>query len=69
MRGDNDEDIINWFSNRLILFFESHPYYHLESNGESILIIKGQRHSTISEVKALASFGKALIDELAAKNE
>lgn len=64
LKGENQEEIKQFFSDELVLFFESHPYYHLESNGKRILILKGQRIATISEVKALASFGKALIDQL-----
>lgn len=64
LKGKDQEGIKQFFTDELVLFFESHPYYHLESNGESILILKGQRTATISEIKALASFGKELIDQL-----
>ena len=64
MRGEDEEAIRQFFTDRLILFFESHPYYHIESNGEAILIMKGQRLASISEVKALAVFGKELTHEL-----
>ncbi len=64
LRGEDEKAIIKFFSDDLILFFESHPYYHIESNGKSLIIFKGQRVSTIREVKALASFGKSLTDEL-----
>lgn len=64
LQGRDIEGIKAFFTNEVVLFFESHPYYHLESDGEQILIIKGQRIATISEVKALASYGKAFIDQL-----
>ena len=57
LRGNDEVAIRNFFTDRLILFFESHPYYHVESNGEAILILKGQRLASISEVKALAIYG------------
>jgi hypothetical protein len=64
LRGEDEDAIRDFFSDRLILFFESHPYYHVESNGNAILILKGQRVASISEVKALAKFGKDLTEEL-----
>jgi MFS superfamily sulfate permease-like transporter len=64
LKGQDEESIKAFLTDELVLFFESHPYYHLESNGDSILILKGQRLATISEVKAIASYGKGLIDEL-----
>lgn len=64
LKGTNEEEIIEFFSNRLVLFFESHPYFHLECDGSSILIFKSQRLATISEVKALSAYGRQLITEL-----
>lgn len=64
LQGKDIEGIKNFFSHDIILFFESHPYYHLESDGKNILIFKGLRPSTISEIKALACYGKELIDEM-----
>ncbi|MEQ8909895.1 MAG: SulP family inorganic anion transporter [Vicingaceae bacterium] len=62
LRGDDEQQIRAFFNDDLILFFESNPYYHLECNGKSILIVKGLRLATISEVKALANYGKGLMD-------
>lgn len=64
LKGKNIHKIKSFFKNDLVLFFESHPYYHLESDGKNILILKGHRVSSISEVKALAVYGKELIEKL-----
>jgi hypothetical protein len=64
LKGKNVNKIKSFFSNELVLFFESHPYYHLESDGKNILILKGNRVSSISEVKALAMYGKELVERL-----
>jgi carbonic anhydrase len=64
LKGKNVNKIKSFFSNELVLFFESHPYYHLESDGKNILILKGNRISSISEVKALAMYGKELVERL-----
>jgi hypothetical protein len=41
-------------------FFESNPYYHIESNGNALLIIGKERLASIKEIKALFDFGKRL---------
>ena len=64
LKGKNVEKIKAFFNNELVLFFESHPYYHLESDGKNILILKGNRLSSISEVKALAMYAKELVEKL-----
>lgn len=69
LKGNDKQKIKEFFTDELVLFFESHPYYHLESNGKSILILKGHRTATISEIKALAIFGKDLINQLISKKE
>ena len=64
LKGKNVKKIKAFFNNDLIVFFESHPYYHLESDGKNILILKGNRIASISEVKALAMYGKELVEKL-----
>tara|TARA_R110000868_G_scaffold291470_5_gene551841 strand:- start:117 stop:707 length:591 start_codon:yes stop_codon:yes gene_type:complete len=64
LKGKNVQKIKAFFSNEIVLFFESHPYYHLESDGKNILILKGNRISSISEVKALAMYGRELTEKI-----
>ena len=45
------------FQNR---FFESNPYYHIESNKEGILICNKERIASIKEIKGLLDFGVRL---------
>ncbi|TGV00534.1 SulP family inorganic anion transporter [Flavivirga rizhaonensis] len=60
--GDNEEAITAFFDDDLVHFFESNPYYHIESNGESLLIFGKERLASIKEIKALFDFGKRLKD-------
>ncbi len=60
--GDNEEAIRRFFNDDLVHFFESNPYYHIESNGSSILIFGKERLASVKEVKALFDFGKRLKD-------
>ncbi|NMH89007.1 SulP family inorganic anion transporter [Flavivirga algicola] len=58
--GDNEEAICAFFNDDLVHFFESNPYYHIESNGESLLIFGKERLASVKEIKALFDFGKRL---------
>ncbi|WP_028870532.1 SulP family inorganic anion transporter [Psychroserpens burtonensis] len=60
--GEHIEAIKTFFTNELIHFFESNPYYHIESNGNSLLIFSTQRLASTKEIKALLDFGKRLKD-------
>jgi carbonic anhydrase len=58
LRGENLLGIRRFFSDELVLFFESNSYYHIESNGEGgILIMDKERHSGVGEIKAMVDFG------------
>ncbi|TXG37219.1 SulP family inorganic anion transporter [Seonamhaeicola maritimus] len=60
--GDNEEAIKAFFNDDLIHFFESNPYYHVESNGNSLLIFGKERLASVKEIKGLFDFGKRLKD-------
>ena len=60
LRGEDQEAIRSFFTNELVQFFESNPYYHIESNGTSILVFSRTRLASIKELKALLDFGKRL---------
>jgi MFS superfamily sulfate permease-like transporter len=60
LAGEGIEETKRFFTNELIHFFESNPYYHVESNGHSLLIFSKQRLASTKEIKALLDFGKRL---------
>ena len=60
LSGENPEEIKTLFTDELILFLESNPYYHIESNGSSLLILKKERLLSVQEIKAMIFFGKQL---------
>ena len=58
--GKNRKEIRKWFTPELIFFFESHSYFHVETN-ENTLLIKGRnRLSSIDEIKKMLAFGTEL---------
>ena len=58
--GEDEVGITQFFNEDLIHFFESNPYYHIESNGKGLLVFSKERHASIKEIKALFDFGKRL---------
>ncbi len=58
--GENSTAIKNFFTDDLVHFFESNPYYHVESNGCSLLVFGKERLASVKEIKALYDFGKRL---------
>ncbi|GLB48194.1 SulP family inorganic anion transporter [Neptunitalea lumnitzerae] len=60
LKGENELEIQEFFTDDLVHFFESNPYYHIESNGKGILIFKKERLAGVKELKALLDYGKRL---------
>ena len=58
--GEDEDAIIKFFNEDVVRFFESNPYYHIESNGNSLLVFGKERLASIKELKALFDFGKRL---------
>ncbi len=57
LSGKNQEKIKELFTDELVLFFESNPYYHIESSKHGLLILGKERLAGVKEIKALADFG------------
>jgi len=60
--GDNEAGIAKLFDDDVTRFFESNPYYHVESNGSALLVFGKARLASVKEIKALYDFGKRLKD-------
>ena len=58
--GDNEAGISKFFNDDVTRFFESNPYYHVESNGKALLVFGKERLASIKEIKTLFDFGKRL---------
>lgn len=64
LHGENQKEIQAFFNDDLVRFFESNPYYHVESDGRSLLVFRSGRTAGIKEIKGLIDFGKRLHDVL-----
>ncbi len=60
LSGPDTEAIKSFFSDELVLFLESNPYYHIETNGKAILILKKERLLGVQEIKRMIYFGQQL---------
>ncbi|MGC6438689.1 MAG: SulP family inorganic anion transporter [Flavobacteriaceae bacterium] len=60
LSGGNPKMIRQFFSDNIIRFFESNPYFHVESNGNGLLIFSKERIASIKEIKQLLDFGMRL---------
>lgn len=60
LSGENEKAIHKLFTDEMVLFLESHPYYHIESNGSSLLILKNERLLGVQEIKRMIYFGQQL---------
>lgn len=58
--GEDEEQVKAFFNIEITQFFESNPYYHVESNGQCLLIFGKERLASLKEIKALLDFGKRL---------
>ena len=60
LSGKSEEKIRDFFTDELILFFESNKQYHIEASKNGLLIIGNERLASVKEMKALAYFGTSL---------
>lgn len=58
--GDEPKLVQDYFTDDLVRFFESNSYYHVESDGISLLVFKSQRTAGVKEIKQLLDFGTRL---------
>ena len=61
LRGEDEKAIRAFFTDDLIYFFESHPTFYLESNGDSLLIRSKERLASIQEIKQILAFAEEIL--------
>jgi len=60
LKGENESEIRSFFTDEIIHFFENHQIYHLESNGESLVIFDKIKLARTDETIAFIEYGKEL---------
>jgi len=62
--GKNESKIRQFFSSKLISFFEKNHIYHIESNGEAVIIFNKIKLARTDETISLIEYGKKLTELL-----
>ncbi|APZ47021.1 sulfate transporter [Polaribacter reichenbachii] len=60
LSGKNENKIKDFFTDDLILFFESNQQYHISATEKGLLVFGSERLASVKEIKALAYFGIGL---------
>lgn len=66
--GKNEKKIQSFFTPKLVQFLENHHIYHLESNGEALLIFDKVKLARTDETTALINYGEELSTLLATRS-
>lgn len=67
LMGNNEAQIQEFFTDKIIRFFENHQIYHLESNGEALIIFNKIKLARTDETIAFIEYGHALSKVLASE--
>jgi MFS superfamily sulfate permease-like transporter len=62
--GNNEQEIRSFFTDEIIRFFENNQIYHLESNGEALLIFDKVKLSRTDETISFIEYGGELAKNL-----
>ena len=65
--GNKESEIRSFFTDDIIRFFENHQIYHLESNGEALVIFDKIKLARTDETVAFIQYGKELATLLEGK--
>ena len=60
LMGNNEAEIRSFFTEDIIRFFENHHIYHLESNGEALIIFDKIKLARTDETLAFIEYGEKL---------
>jgi len=64
LKGEDREEVLNYFTAEKIEFFNSQAPYHIESCGDMIIIFRNLRFATADEIRKLHTFAIALLKTL-----
>ena len=58
--GAKPDEVKDFFSKTVVHFLESNPYFHIESNGNSLLVFGKERSASVQEITNLIDFSGRL---------
>ena len=69
LMGEQEQEIRRFFTPELIRFFESEQVYHIESNGEALLLFNRLKLARTDETLSLIAFAQKLTERLNLKSQ
>ena len=66
--GEDEKEIKKFFTSRLIDFFESETVYHVEGNGEALLIFNKLKLARTDETMRLIVYTKKMAEQILSKS-
>ncbi len=67
LKGDNEEDLRQFFTEERLTFFEKEEVYHVESRGSRLLIFRYLRLGGATELARMVNFCRKLVQVLASE--
>ncbi len=64
LKGSNEESILRFFNSSIIHFLDDHEVYHIESNGNSLLIFRNLRIAKTEDIKTMMEFSEDFVFEI-----
>lgn len=69
LKGENEKEVREFFKPELLEFFENSQTFHIESNGEALLIFNKVKLAKTDEIIDMIEFSKKLTDQISAQIE
>jgi MFS superfamily sulfate permease-like transporter len=66
LKGENEGEVREFFTSHLLEFFENNDTYHIESNGESLMIFSSLRLAKTDEFLRMTQFAENLVQQIEA---
>lgn len=67
LKGDNEDDLREFFTEERVAFFEQEEVYHIESRGSRLLIFRYLRLGGATDLVRMVTFCRKLVEVLAAE--
>ncbi|MAZ96849.1 MAG: sulfate transporter [Flavobacteriales bacterium] len=68
LKGEDEKAIKEFFNPECLAFLASHPVFHMESNGDALLIFHKERAASVAEFKLMVSFARDFYQRICAKS-
>ncbi len=62
--GPDEEEIKKFFTPEIILFFETHSVYHIESSGDALLVFPKAKLVKSHQIEVMVAFVEELLDKI-----